>query len=793
MHGTLPQWLERWLEIPAAGTGEGTAWTLDDRWTWAPWATLVFVSLAAAWVLFWYAREISAAGRAFRLLLAALRLTLVGLLLFMLAEFVLSLNRTGLPYLVVLLDDSASMGTVDRYEDPKLAKAVAARLKAAGLSEASRLNLAKSLLSAKDAKLLAVLGRRFKLKTYFVSAAARPQPGDLSEVAKAIGALEASGESSRLGQAIETVLDDFRGSLPSAVILLSDGINTEGDTLSDAAAQARRKGVPLFTVALGSETPIRDVELTDLLVDEVVFVDDVVNFDFKVTGTGLEGRQLPVVLRQKGERAPLAETSITLGADGEPQRVRLPYRPSEVGDFDYVVEIEPLAEEHRRENNRQQRRVSVRDEQVRVLLVQSYPSYEFRYLKNLLERDKTVRVRTVLQEADPEYVQLDETALAVFPVRRDELFEYDVVIFGDVNPSFLSPSALENMVAFVEEKGGGVIFVSGPLYTPVEYRDTALAELLPIEFAGSAGADPGRAVNEPFQMQPTELGLTGPTMQLGDTPADTLEVWRKLPPLYWFFEAPALKPGARVWAEHPLRAASDARRLPLVAMQYVGSGKVVFHATDETWRWRFRVGDVFFARYWIQTIRYLSRTKLLGKDRSAELTTDRREYRRGENVRLRLRFLDERQAPPENDGVTVMIEREGDKNQRLPLARNASNRGVFEGVLTAGADGGYHVWVAAPAMPGEPPATDFRVVAPPGERARLQTDVAALRRASADTRGRAYNLLSAASLLADLPEGRQIKTDALPPLPLWNHWLLMPVFLCLLVAEWILRKLAGML
>ena len=30
--------------------------------------------------------------------------------------------------------------------------------------------------------------------------------------------------------------------------------------------------------------------------------------------------------------------------------------------------------------------------------------------------------------------------------------------------------------------------------------------------------------------------------------------------------------------------------------------------------WRWRVGDVFFARYWVQAIRYLSRSKLLGKD-----------------------------------------------------------------------------------------------------------------------------------------------------------------------------------
>ncbi|MGH7136952.1 MAG: hypothetical protein ACREHD_14525, partial [Pirellulales bacterium] len=90
-------------------------------------------------------------------------------------------------------------------------------------------------------------------------------------------------------------------------------------------------------------------------------------------------------------------------------------------------------------------------------------------------------------------------------------------------------------------------------------------------------------------------------------------------------------------------------------------------------------------------------------------------------------------------------------------------------------------------------AADFRVVAPPGERARLQTDAAALRRASGDTRGRFSDIATAGRLLRDLPEGRQVKTDPLPPLPLWNHWLLLTTFLVLLIAEWSLRKLAGML
>ena len=88
-----------------------------------------------------------------------------------------------------------------------------------------------------------------------------------------------------------------------------------------------------------------------------------------------------------------------------------------------------------------------------MLLVQAYPSFEFRYLKNMLERDSTIQLKTVLQDADLEYAELDQTALRVFPVRREELFAFDVVIFGDVNPSFLSASVLANLHDFVEKEG----------------------------------------------------------------------------------------------------------------------------------------------------------------------------------------------------------------------------------------------------------------------------------------------------------------------------------------------------
>ena len=58
-----------------------------------------------------------------------------------------------------------------------------------------------------------------------------------------------------------------------------------------------QKGVPIYPVGLGSPEPARDLELTELLVDDVVFVDDLVRFQAKLLARGFEGQEVTLRLR----------------------------------------------------------------------------------------------------------------------------------------------------------------------------------------------------------------------------------------------------------------------------------------------------------------------------------------------------------------------------------------------------------------------------------------------------------------------------------------------------------------
>jgi hypothetical protein len=223
----------------------------------------------------------------------------------------------------------------------------------------------------------------------------------------------------------------------------------------------------------------------------------------------------------------------------------------------------------------------------------------------------------------------------------------------------------------------------------------------------------------------------------------------------------------------------------------VGAGRVLFHAIDSTWRWRLGAGDQYFARYWIQTIRFLARGKL-SAGRGAQLTSDRREYTRGEPVELRVRFLHSRLAPAQGD-VTLVIDSPGKTRRRVTLKRNSAAENVFAGTFSDFSAGEYQATLAEPQLPGATPSIRFSVTEPPGEFARPIMDATALASAATTSRGKFYTVANAHQLLADLPTGRRVPIENLPPVSIWNRWWLLAAFLACITTEWILRKRKGML
>jgi hypothetical protein len=814
--------VEASLGVPPAAAGEGTRWRLDylpfltghpttDRWLVG--AVAVGVLALVGWI---YARELPrkrfarpAAWPPVGLRAALLLLTLCVLL----PQLRLLFEREGWPDLVILIDDSASMGTVDDYQDPQVKEAADKLAKLGGFTRPQRLQLAQALVTRGESDLLTELltRRQAKLHLFHCSTQATRlgevrEPDQIVAGAEAVRKLQATGPSSQLGSAVRSVLQEFRGSALAGIVMLTDGVTTDGDDLPRAAQDAAKAGVPLYLVGLGDAREPRDLVLSDLQVEDSVHVGDRLVFEARVTVHGsLAAGSVPVTLYEKlgDQLKELARQQVTLDKAGRPVKVRLTHTPTEAGERVYVLDVPVLPDESDPANNRLERSVFVAEfQRTRVLYVEGYPRYEFRFVKALLEREsaatranKTVELKVLLADADPDYFKQDKSAVEAFPSTRDELFtQYDVVILGDVDPRHpkLGERNLQWIAEFVREKGGGLLLMAGPRAGPGAYRDTPLADVLPVE--GPAVPPPETDRTEGYRLRLTPVGQMHPLFRFVPDEAENQAVWQRLAKLYWSADGCRPKPAAEVLAVKPPPGADESADPtagePLVVQQFVGAGRSMFFGFDETWRWRQREDERRFNQFWVQAVRYLARAR----QGRIELRTDKQTpYHRGEPIRLTARFPDDQPPPAAGTAVRVAAERQvpggGVETQALQLAKLEGTRATYEALVTRTPEGAYRFTLTAPAVGSGAPKAESRVLPPPGELDLVRMNQPDLERAAAATRGRFYTLAEADRLVDELPAlPRVTLNQPRPPWPVWNHPLLFGLALALVSGEWILRK-----
>ncbi|WP_442484742.1 hypothetical protein [Aeoliella sp. SH292] len=763
------------------GVETPTNWQFETHWTWAPWFTVLFVFAVVVGIGYLYSRESSPAGNWYRAMLAALRLTSIALVMVMLSELLLSSSRQGLPRLVVLVDHSASMG----LEEPQSTSTA---------EPVTRLDSARELFLADNASLVEKWRQEYEVEFASVADGTTRLEGQTPEaIAASLEQLTTDGTESaqsRIGDAIASTIDSRQSALPAAIVLATDGRTTAGRSLDEARELARRRGVPVYVVGYGATSAAVDIRLTNLLADRNAFLDDLVAMGVTLEATSLAGETVKVQVRDTSTGNIVAEQLVEVKSPQFAETLQLVVRPEREGETTYSIEAIPAANERDTSNNQLTHVVDVRDQKVRVLLAAGYPNYEYRYLKNLLERDSTFELTSYLQEADLEYATQDSTAIATLPVEEKSLDSYDVLVLMDLNPRLMPPRWWQNVERHVVEQGGGVVLVAGPRNFPWQYTSApAVGTLSPIELRAAGRV--GGVYDSGFDLELTPLAKETPAMQLGSTPAESAELWRQLPPFYWFVAADKLKPGARVLATHPTARTRDGGPVPLIVTQYVGSGRVLYHGVDATWRWRYRVGDVFFARYWGQSLRQLARGKMLDSDREAEIVVERDQYELGEPVRLGLR-LDGKQLATLDRDLELLLTAPGQPNRRVALAPSRAS-GQLQAVVGDLAPGTYRVTVAGGGLENAPVAGEFTVLAPPGELADSTMNRAGLEELAQATYGKFYTSASASQLADDLPVGARVPLEVMPPVELWNRWWMLAAITTCLSAEWILRKRRAML
>ncbi len=754
---------------------------------------LIVLPLFAAVTWIGYARE--SVSRPMRLFLSALRVSAFLLLFLVIARPVVVERREEVQKaeVVVLLDDSASMQRKDAYSGGGDVRAAIANLTGLSAEGTSRLDLARTAL---ERVLLPLFEKGdYEVRTFAFAESTTPLD-DLS-------AASARGAGTHLGDAVSQALAAHRSRPVTDVVVLSDGRSNGGLPVLEAARAAGATGVPVHTVVIGDTRPERNaiVELVEAPSDALE--GDELAVIVRVVGRGVDEnvRVLLEELEGDGDDARLlTDEEATLSGSGE--RVVL-VAPAGVraGERRFRVSVPPVSGETMVDDNFVEFIVHVSPARMRVLLIDGYPRWEYRFLRSMLLRaDKNIEFQSYLLSATRDFPQDSSPHLPPLrevPVTRDELLDnYDVVILGDVNPNKISPDpmrceAFMNALHEFVEAGGGLLFQAGEYDNPTAYRHTPLEELLPIvmdatgvpAFEGDRRTEFRPLLEEPAN--PHEI------LRLHADPEVTRRLWEDeggLRGFYWYQPVKRAKPGAQVLLHHPNevnRQTGDP--YPLLVIGYFPAGRTMFLAVDSTWMWRYHYGDRYHEMFWRNAIRWLALGRLKSGDRRFRLDADRAAFDLEDRISLEARVLDEDFRPSERQLQKVWWRGPDGKTSELDLARATDRLGVYRGSLQVERPGLYRAWIEDGGK--RVSATEFEVLLPSRENEDPSPDPATLALLANRTGGRAATLATLAVLAEEFPGGEERREPISSSLEdIWDRWATLLFALALLATEWVLRK-----
>ena len=766
---------------------------------------LVLVALAVALVVYVYRRE--GHSRRAKVSLGVVRLVLLALLIALLNRPVLTLTqtRTEPSVLAVMIDDSISMGVRDISDDPS--------------PEApTRLAAAVELLSSGDRALLERLREEHELRLYRFDSMPAPIIGS---DAKSLEQLEPTGQNTRVARSIRRVMDELQGQRLAGVVVLTDGRDTPADSTAEVLGAIKEYGVKVFPIPVGSDRPPTNIVVQSVNVQESAFKGDIVNVRVTVQGTGFDVNH-PVMLQLKdketggvltGLDGNPAERSVELPSD-EPLEAELQFMAEEEGQLDLLVEAVRQPGEIDEVDNIRPVQISVLDAKVRVLYVDGYPRWEYRYLKTEMMRDRTVEISLLLTSADPTFRQEGDIPITRFPENLDELMEYDVVLFGDVDPRQFSDAQLQLVSDFVSKNGGGFGMVSGPRWSPHAFRHTAIEPILPVTLAPQPPIEDRATIAQGFRPVLTKAGADSSMFRFfADREENDRFIREGLQPIFWYARGVTAKPGVgEVYAEHPSETDPQGRKAPLLVMGRFGAGRTLFSAIDDSWRWRYYTGETIFDTYWIQQIRHLARSKKLGQ-RRATFTVLRTSYELGEQVRMNLRVLDPQllQQLPETLSVNIYEGSSGPADDEANpaaapapggqgtlvrqerLVRQSGQPDLYTASFTADRVGNFTAVVPPIAGGIDAMSGALTVSVPRLELAQPQVDRANLSRLASETMGQVVPFDQARDQLPALVPSAAKIIPIEAGQPLWDAPLALILFVLLITLEWVMRKLYGML
>jgi uncharacterized membrane protein len=778
--------------------------------------------------------------------LIGLRLLVVLLTLFAMLRpsFVYTKSEPIAASLVMLVDGSRSMQVADSWSDKP------------------RWEAAKHFLNLAAGD-IAKLNKKLNVAAYEFDRETRKLEIEDGQIR--LGAA-AEGDESAIGAAINDALGRETNKRVLATVLLSDGAQraiAPRDLPPQAVARRlAAENIPIYSFTFGKSggRERADLSVSDLVTNETLFTGMPTEVRAQLTANGYANQRVKAQLLWETSPSPgplsngegskagmevVDTASLDTGAEGGTIPIMLHYTPRKAGEYKVTLRVEPREGELVTTNNEQSTFVTVRAGGINVLYlvgakrIGGGPGPEQRFVRAALARSPDivverrlinyetmgVDIRNEFEKGDAGRPAVGEAA-GSGDLRTSGSGDArttsgrigpDVIVLDDVDAQGLNSVSWQAIAERVR-KGMGLIMIGGyHSFGPGGFRDSPLADVLPVDIGPAqrqAFGDKPREdvqIGGPLKMMPTApIGVRHPVMQLEGSgfrvqgsdknsapnpEPRTLNPWAQLPALDGAnrIARKELKPNAQVLAE-----ADDGRggeRHPLLVAGESGDGRVLAFAGDSTWHWQMGGFGDAHRRFWRQVVLWLAKKDQQNEGRVWIRLSGRRVIRGG-RAEFKLGAESAQGTPIETVQFEVAVQMPDGRTELVrPTKTGADWSGTFRQTAKPG---DYRIKVKARDGKQELGTAEARFLVPnqdleldrPAAEPGLMAQLAETTKAAGGAALAPEELPGLLRRLAEKPP--EMKQDVIAKVTYWDTWPFFLTFVGLVGCEWFLRKRWGL-
>ena len=528
-----------------------------------------------------------------------------------------------------------------------------------------------------------------------------------------------------------------------------------------------------------------DIEILTVAAPSYGIVGENVQIPFTIRSS--LDREVRTVIRMRDEKGNEQSKNIVIPPNAETYDSLL-WRIRKEGASTLELSLPVHERERIATNNTRKFSIAGRPEKIRVLVVESLPRWEYRFLRNALSRDPGVELSCLLFHptlgpgGGPHYI-------SSFPSKPEDLAPYDVIFLGDVGigNNQLTKEQCTLIRGLVENQASGVVFLPGSKGNQFSLLDTDLADLMPVVLDDTQRNGIRDPLAAPLTL--TSEGRSSLLTLLGENEEENPEIWRQLPGFHWHAAVIKAKAGAEVLAVHG-NSRSKFGAAPLLVTKSAGNGKVLFMGIDSAWRWRRGVEDLYHYRFWGQVARWMSYQRNMAAGKRVRVFFNPERPQPGDTVTLNANAFEPDGSPLRDGGVSVDLTSPDGRSQRLSLEKLESTWGSFSGRFKVDQPGTWKLRVTNHNDESNPLETSLIAQGSEIEKTGQPARPEVLEEITRITRGRIIQPDQIPSLINEinaLPQPRPIISRT----PLWSHWATLTALIALLATFWTARKLSG--